>query len=134
MFKHRTNCKSRQTLNLSSSHIRLVLVLSQCKIHQYMKSQDHLANDCTNIMCFLLTFINILKYFNVTHLPLFTPISFTNKVEIKKLKIQQIQGFYQIPLNTRSECLSDMDNIDNFVPNINSGLYQKYKALDKHSC
>ena len=26
----------------------------------------------------LLTFINILKYFNVTHLPLFTPISLTN--------------------------------------------------------
>ena len=31
-----------------------------------------------NNLCFLLTFINILKYFNVTRLPLFTPISLTN--------------------------------------------------------
>ena len=28
---------------------RVVLVLSQCKIHQHMKSQDHLANKCTKI-------------------------------------------------------------------------------------
>ena len=27
----------------------VVLVLSQFKIHQHMKSWDHLANDCTNI-------------------------------------------------------------------------------------
>ena len=32
-----------------------------------------------NNLCFLLTFINILKYFNVTRLPLLTPISLTNK-------------------------------------------------------
>ena len=48
----------------------VVLVPSQCKIHQHKKSLDHLANDCTNI--------NMLKYFNVTCLPLFTLISFTN--------------------------------------------------------
>ena len=32
-------------------------------------------------LCFLLTSINILKYFNVTPLPLFTPISLTNKLD-----------------------------------------------------
>ena len=34
-------------------------------------------------LCFLQTFINILKYFNVTCLPLFTPISLTNTFEIR---------------------------------------------------
>ena len=33
-------------------------------------------------LCFLLTFINILRYFNVTCLPLFTPISLTNSILI----------------------------------------------------
>ena len=35
-------------------------------------------------LCFLLTFINILKYFNVTRLPLFTPISLTNVTLLSK--------------------------------------------------
>ena len=35
-----------------------------------------------NNLCFLFTLINKLKYFNVTHLPLFTPISLTNILEL----------------------------------------------------
>ena len=37
-----------------------------------------LVSGTINNLCFLFTFINKLKYFNVTRLPLFTPISLTD--------------------------------------------------------
>ena len=49
-----------------------LLASSKKKVGLLLKKQFFL------IPCFLLTFINILKYFNVTRLPLFTPISLTN--------------------------------------------------------
>ena len=55
-----------------------------------------------NNLCFLLTFINILKHFNVTRLPLFTPMSLTNnsphnKVERKKERKKEIKKERKIP-------------------------------------
>ena len=45
-----------------------------------------LVSGTINNMCFLFTFINKMKYFNVTHLPLFTPISLTNNTCDGKMK------------------------------------------------
>ena len=39
-----------------------------------------LVSGTINNQCFLFTLINKLSYFNVTRLPLFTPISLTNKI------------------------------------------------------
>ena len=41
-----------------NSQLQSILVLSQCKIHQHMKSRDHLANDCTNIHLIIDQFIS----------------------------------------------------------------------------
>ena len=41
-----------------NSQLQSILVLSQCKIHQHMKSQDHLANDCMNIHLIIDQFIS----------------------------------------------------------------------------
>ena len=46
-----------------------------------------------NNLCFLLTFINILKYFNVTCLPLFTPISLTNIIQCTHVYKVNIKEF-----------------------------------------
>ena len=53
------------------------------RLHEY--SFDH--RSIQNNLCFLLTFINILKYFTVTRLPLLTPISLTNTI-FHEIKVQ----------------------------------------------
>ena len=43
---------------INSPEQKAVLVLSQCKIHQYMTSLDRLANNCTNIHLIIDQFIS----------------------------------------------------------------------------
>ena len=55
--------------------------ISYLKIFNFTTIQIKLmiVSGTINNLCFLFTFINKLKYFNVTRLSLFTPISLTNK-------------------------------------------------------
>ena len=66
MVRYFRKCFSEFLVNISDSkpigHLNIdrgeILVLSQCRIQQHMKSRDHLANDCTNIHFIIDQFIS----------------------------------------------------------------------------